>query len=84
MKSRDAQYEMTQRVHAAFAKWPRFENMPEVKGGDVRVRVRRTLDEFGDPVITQEAYVKALYSCSYDDAEPVGRDGDFIIGRAID
>lgn len=83
MKSRDAQYAMTQRVQAAFAKWRRFEDMPEVKAGDVRVKVQRTLDEFGDPVITEESYVKALYAASYDDAEPVGRDGDFIVAKAL-
>jgi hypothetical protein len=84
MKSRDAQYAMTQRVQAAFAKWRSFEDMPEVKRGDVRVQVQRTLDEFGEPGITQESYVKALYAACYDDSEPVGRDGDYIVAKAID
>lgn len=84
MKSRDARDAMMARVTNAFAKWPRFEAMPEVSGGGVRSRVKRTPDEFGDPVITQQSYVQALVSCSYQEAEPIGRQGEFIIGKTID
>lgn len=82
MHSRDARDRMTERVEAAFAKWPSFDDMPEIEGS-VRVMVKRTPDEFGDPVITQMSYVQALWACAYQDAEPVGRHGDFVIGKAV-
>jgi hypothetical protein len=84
MKSRDARDAMHARVQAAFAKWPRFEDMPPVTGGDTRARVARTLDEFGDLVITQLSYVTALFSCAHDGHEPIGRDGLFIVGKAVE
>ena len=80
MHSRDARDAMTDRVNAAFARWPTLDDMPDAKG-DVRVKVKVTPDEFGDPVVTQESYVKALFACAYQDAEPVGRDGQFIVGK---
>ena len=84
MHSREARDKMTERVEVAFWQWPSFEAMPEVAGGDARALVKHTPDEFGDMVITQMSYVQALWALAYQDVEPVGRQGDFVIGKDVD
>lgn len=86
VKTRDDREKMTGRVQAAFAKWPTFEAMPATKKrADARAAVKRTPDEFGTSmIVTQQAYVQALYALAYQDAEPIGRQGDFVIGADVD
>jgi hypothetical protein len=76
MRSNESREVMVERVNAAYAKWPRFEDLPETLG-DV-------LSPVNGAALTHDpsGYVKALYAAAYR-GEIVGRSGLAIAVRKV-
>jgi hypothetical protein len=82
MRSNEAREIMVSRVQDAYAKWPSFDDLPEVESFDRSTAFGSSVNKIIDPNAYRADYVKALYAAAWM-GEVIGRCGMAIAVRKI-